>query len=408
MAEIKECFKLALRNLKSRRLRSWLTILGIVIGVFLIVSLLSLSEGIKTTITQQLKALGEDVLFVIPGDLSNLFAMFIGGVELEKADLEAIQRTPGVETVLPYLYSSGVMRYEGESKMVLLTGLPLEEGVEILERFQGWSLAEGRWPVWGKREMIVGQEVVKSIFKKKIRVNSEATINGKKVVIVGILNSLGSKSDDSIIYMDLPVYREVTGKRIDSAQMAMVKVKEGVSIEAVAEEIRHNLKETRKRKINSETADFSVITSETMGQVAGNIMSVLQMAVFIFASIAILVGGIGVANTMFTSVRERTREIGVMKAVGAKNSIILTIFLIESGIIGLIGGLGGTTLGLICAKLVEFYGQVHPMFYFKAIISPGLIVFGLFFSFFVGCLAGFFPARKAAKLKPVDALRHYE
>ena len=184
--------------------------------------------------------------------------------------------------------------------MVLLTGLPLEEGAEILERFQGWSLAEGRWPVWGKREMIVGQEVVKSIFKKKIRVNSEATINGKRVVIVGILNSLGSKSDDSIIYMDLPVYREVTGKRIDSAQMAMVKVKEGVSIEAVAEEIRHNLKETRKRKINSETADFSVITSETMGQVAGNIMSVLQMAVFIFASIAILVGGIGVANTMFT------------------------------------------------------------------------------------------------------------
>ena len=113
-------------------------------------------------------------------------------------------------------------------------------------------------------------------------------------------------------------------------------------------------------------------------------------------------------NTMYTSVRERTREIGIMKAVGAKNSAVLTIFLFESGIIGLIGGIGGTLLGIILAKAVEMYGNAHPMFYIAASVTPGLIVFGLTFSLLVGCLSGFFPARKAAQLRPVDALRHHE
>jgi len=113
-------------------------------------------------------------------------------------------------------------------------------------------------------------------------------------------------------------------------------------------------------------------------------------------------------NTMFTSIRERTREIGIMKAIGAKNSAVLSIFLIEAGVIGFLGGIGGTILGVLFAKLIEFYGQIHPVFYFSASITPGLIIFGLVFSLLVGCLAGFFPARRAAKLKPVEALRRYE
>ena len=122
----------------------------------------------------------------------------------------------------------------------------------------------------------------------------------------------------------------------------------------------------------------------------------------------ILVGGIGITNSMFTSVRERTREIGIMKGLGATNPAILSIFLFEAGIIGLVGGIGGTLLGTILAKGIELYGQIHPIFYLNASVGPGLILFGLSFSFFIGCLAGFFPARAAAKLKPVDALRRYE
>jgi putative ABC transport system permease protein len=109
---------------------------------------------------------------------------------------------------------------------------------------------------------------------------------------------------------------------------------------------------------------------------------------------------------MYTAVHERTREIGIMKAVGAKNKTITTIFLIESGIVGLVGGIGGEILGFGLAKTVELSLEIHPVFYLKASITPQLIIFGLAFSFLVGCISGFLPARKAAKLKPVDALRY--
>ena len=408
MGEMKEYFQIAVRNLRTRSLRSWLTILGIVIGVFLIISLLSLSEGIKATITQQLKALGGEMIFVMSGDLSNPMSLFIGGAKLEKVDIDAIKKTRGVDKVLTMSYSSSVMRYKEESKAVLLCGQPWEEGLELLQRFQGWSLAEGRWPVPGRREIAVGQQVANEIFKEKIRINTESVIKGKRFEIVGILNSLGSKTEDSFIYLDTPLYQELTGEKRGTAQMAMVKIEEGASLERVAGDLRINLQETRKRRAGTDIADFSVITSNTMGDIAGNILAVIQFAIVAFASIAILVGGIGITNTMFTSVRERTREIGIMKAIGAKNSAVLSIFLIEAGIIGIVGGAGGTILGAGMAKLIESYGQVHPVFYFSASITPGLIIFSLVFSFLVGCLAGFFPAHRAAKLKPVEALRRYE
>jgi putative ABC transport system permease protein len=408
MGEISEYFHIAFRNLRTRSLRSWLTILGIVIGVFLIISLLSLSEGIKQTITQQLKSLGSEMIFVMPGDISNLMAMFTSGAKLEKEDIEAMEKTRGVETVLTMSYQSLAARYENEGKTVFITGLPWEKGIEIMERFQGWSLKEGKWPIPGKREIIIGKQVETEIFEKPVKVGSEIIIKGKRFKVVGILNSLGSKQDDSSLYLDLPLYQDLTGEKRGTAQMAMVKVKDGSDVNKVAEEIKEKLSETRKKRIGTDVADFSVITSEKMSDIAGNVLAVIQFAIIAFASIAIVVGGIGIMNTMFTSVKERTREIGIMKAIGAKNSAVLSIFLIEAGIIGIVGGVGGTLLGVGMAKAIEIYGQVHPMFYFSASVTPGLIVFGLVFSFLVGCFSGFFPARRAAKLRPVEALRRSE
>lgn len=409
MEEMKEYFKIAIRNLRTRSLRSWLTILGIIIGVFLIISLLSLSEGIKTTITKQLRALGGEMIFIIPGDESNPFiGMMMGGEKLEKEDIAAIKKTQGVDKVVSMSYRSVVMRYKEEGKTVFLAGEDWEEGLEILEKFQGWSLAEGRWPTPGKNEVVIGNWVANEIFKEKVKVNMEAIIKGRRFEVVGILNSLGSKMDDSFVYMDMELFQDLTGEKRGSAQMAMVKIQEGASLNQVAENIKENLQKIRKRRAGADVYDFAVITSDKLSGIAGNILAVIQFAIMSFASIAIVVGGIGIMNTMLTSVRERTREIGIMKAVGAKNSTVLAIFLIEAGIIGFGGGIGGTILGVIFAKIIEMYGQIHPVFYFSASLSSGLIIFGLVFSFVVGCFSGFFPARRAAMLEPVEALRRYE
>jgi len=408
MEQINEYFKIALRNLRTRSLRSWLTILGIVIGIFLIISLLSLSQGVKEAINQQMEAMGGDMIMVMPGSEENIMGMMVGGEVLEKQDIAAIEKTKGVDSVLIMSYRGIVARYKEEAKMVFLTGLPWDESLELLERYQGWNLFEGRWPISGKKEVAVGKQWVIDVFGEKVKVGQEITMKGRKFKVVGILNSLGNKSDDSNIYLDIGLYQDLTGEKKGSARVAMVMIEEGLSPDEVAEDIKESLQKTRKRIAGEDIADFAVITSEKMIGVTNNILGIIQSAIILFASIAILVGGIGITNTMFTSIRERTREIGIMKAIGAKNSAVLTIFLIEAGIIGLIGGAGGIVLGIICAKIIELYTQANPVFYFSISISPSLVLFGLAFSVLTGCIAGFFPARKAARLKPVEALRRYE
>ncbi|MFA5355521.1 MAG: ABC transporter permease [Candidatus Paceibacterota bacterium] len=409
MDQIKEYFSLAVRNIRTRSLRSWLTVLGIIIGVFLIVSLLSLSEGLKTTINKQLQALGGEMVMVMPGGEADLMtSMMFGGSKLQREDIEAIQDAPGVDTVSVMSYTGITVRYENESKQVAISGLgPWKESVDLFSNFYGWQLKEGRWPSKGNH-IVVGSYAASDLFSKEIKTGSEITVKGKKLVVSGILNSVGNQQDDSMIYMDMDTYQDITGEQKGTAAYAMVKLEEGAIENVVAAEIEDALDETRKRRSGTDDQDFSVITSEKMGEIAGTILGIIQMVIIGFASIAILVGGIGITNSMFTSVRERTREIGIMKAIGATNSAILSIFLIEAGIIGILGGLGGTILGTGLAKLVDTIGKMNPSFYLTTTVAPWMIIFALVFSFVIGCLAGYFPAKQAAKLKPVEALRRYE
>jgi len=402
---LKEYFKIAIKNLRTRPMRSWLTILGIVIGVFLIMSLLSLSQGLKNTVLKQLRAIGTDIIMIMPGNISDIMTTMMGGVELTEEDLNVIRKTAGVEAVIPNVYKGELMKYEGASKLVILFGMDIKNYQYIYQEDMGMDAVEGRWPEPGKREILVGSLVPTDVFPG-LKIGTTATIKGKQFEIVGIGKSLGSKQDDSMIGMDLDIYRSITGEK-KGAPQAVAKIASGFSADQIAKDIKANLEENARRRRGQEgESSYSVLTSEAMGSIVGNIMAILQVAIFAFASIAIIVGGIGIMNTMYTSVRERTREIGILKAVGAKNSTIILIFLFESGIIGLIGGIGGMVLGLGLAKLVELVGQVHPVFYIQASITPGIILFGLLFSFGVGCLSGFFPSRSASKLKPVEALRY--
>jgi putative ABC transport system permease protein len=403
----KEYFKIAVKSLRTRKLRSWLTIAGIVIGVFLIVSLFSLSEGIKATLTKQLKMMGGDLIMVVPGELSDIITTMIGAAELSDTDIKAIEKSEGVDLIIPMKYKAQIVRHEGEQKSSLIYSVPFEESLAIFTDQLGWALDEGDWPVAGKREVIVGSLIPEEIFPG-LEVGDELIMKGRPYKVVGVLVSLGSKQDDQMVGMDKSLYSQITGEREDTAPVVMVTIEKGYTVDEVANNIKVELDDSQKRRRGQgeETASYSVITTEKIAGVAGNILAVVELVVFMFASIGILVGGIGIMNTMYTSVRERTKEIGIMKAIGAKNSTITWIFLIESGIIGFIGGMGGTVLGLGLAKIIEIYGQVHPVLYIEASVSPFVALFGLSFSFLVGCLAGLLPARSASKLKPVDALRY--
>jgi putative ABC transport system permease protein len=400
----KEYFKIAVKNLRTRQLRSWLTILGIVIGVFLIMSLLSLSQGLKNTILNQLRAVGTNIVIIMPGSISDMMTTTMGGAELSEEDLKAVRKTKGVELVVLNSYKSLMAKSGDKSKSVIVMGLDIRNALDLYKSDMGMKIKDGRWPVAGRKEIVVGSLVPTDVFPG-LKMNETIIVKGKKFEVVGILESMGSKTDDSMIGMDINIYQSLTGEK-NTAPQVVARIASGYDINEVAKDIKANLEENAKRKIGQEESSYSVLTSESLSSMVSGIMGIIQVVIFVFGGIAVLVGGIGIMNTMYTSVRERTREIGILKAIGAKNNTIVMIFLMEAGIIGLIGGIGGMIPGLGLAKIIEFYGQIHPLFYIEASITPGIILFGLLFSFGVGCLSGFLPARSASKLKPVDALRY--
>lgn len=402
---LKEYIKIAIKNLYTRSLRSWLTILGVVIGVFLVVALLALSEGIKKAVLVQLKTMGEDVLMVLPGEGGDIFTAMMGGLMLTDKDIKAMERADGVELVVPMLWRAETARHGGEAKTVPLMGYPREKAQDFLRTDMGFALVEGEWPRHGRREVMVGNIVPKDIFPGA-EIGDDILIDGKRFKITGVLRTMGNKQDDSLIGLDMPFFQQVTGIS-RGAHFASIKIEKGYNPEEVSANITKKMEDTRKRARGSEDLPaFTIFTTENAIDVAGDILFLLQVMIFGVASIAVVVGGIGIMNTMYTSVRERTKEIGIMQAVGAKNSDITKIFFIESGLIGLIGGTGGVVLGMALAEAVEFYLQIHPVFQMEAVISPTLVISSLVASCVLGCLAGFLPTRQATKLNPVDALRY--
>ena len=401
----KEHFKIAIKNIRTRSLRSWLTILGVMIGVFLVVALLSLSEGIKNAILTQLKMMGENVLIVIPGEGGDIMTAMMGGLMLTDENLRAIEKAEGVDLVVPILWRAEIARHKGKVRTVFLFGYNRKYGQEFLREDMGFYLAKGNLPRAGRREVVVGHLVPREIFPG-MEVGDKIVIGGKKFAVTGVLRSLGNRQDDSMIDLDLEYFHQITGIK-EGGHFASVRIKENFTPDEVSANIMEELEETKKRRIGADdVSPFTILTREGVIDMVNDIMFLLQVLIFGIASISIVVSGIGITNTMYTSVRERTKEIGIIKAVGAKNSDISKIFLIESGIIGLVGGIGGITLGIGLAELVGVFLKDHPAFALEPVVSPFLITFSLFFAFFVGCLAGYLPARRAAQLNPVDALRY--
>jgi len=243
----------------------------------------------------------------------------------------------------------------------------------------------------------------KELLGKNLKLRDKIKISEKEFTIVGILEKTGDPGRDRSIFIPQETLREVFNEP-DKIDTLLVKVANVENIQIIAEKIKTDLRRFRNVKKGDE--DFDVETPEQLLGSFGDIINIVQSVLIGIAAISLLVGGIGIANTMYTAVVERTKEIGIMKSVGAQNKDIMLIFIIESGLLGLIGGLIGIVLGFSLSNGVELIAKkVLGINLIEAYFSYSLFFGALLFSFIIGALFGLLPAKQAAKLQPVEALR---
>jgi len=399
-------FKIAYRTIMQRKTRSGLTLLGIVLAIMTIFVLLSLSFGLNEAIHQQFEELGGNKFFIQPR--GQLGAPGTGGaVELTLKDVEEIEKVNGVKLVSYYPVANAKIEFLEMRKYIsMAVGVPLDKDKMDLMFEAGLpDIKKGRLFKDGDSgKVLLGSRYEKDLFDKPLQIGNKIHVNGRKFEVIGILESIGSPPDDAMVYMSLEDFKELFNSR-DRVDIIIVEVNKGENLKDVADKVERRL--MKLRDVDEKTKDFNVQTPEELLSIFGNILNILTGFLVGIGLISILVGGIGIANTMYTSVLERTKDIGTMKAIGAKNSDILLIFVIEAGLLGLIGGLIGLGVGIGAAKLIEYIVTVQLGFGFlRASMNPIIIVGSLLFAFVIGVISGFFPARGASKLKPADTLRY--
>ncbi len=402
---LQDYFSLAWKTISRRGLRSWLTMLGIFVGIASVVALISISQGLQDSISQQFKSLGTDIIMVMPGGGQGLSG-FVGSTSsyLTNHDADVIKTANGVDIVGGMLYKMAQVEYGNELKYLFVIGIPMGDAKEIIDNMASYHVTEGRSFKDGDRYVVgIGYLIAyENFFKTNIKIGDRIKISGQGFQVVGILDRVGNPEDDKQVYVTMDIARKLFNEP-DKLNVIMVQPKTGDDPAVVAENIKQELRRDRGLKRGSE--DFTVQTSQQLLESVGTILGVVQVIVLGVAAISLLVGGIGIMNTMYTSVLEQTKNIGIMKAVGATEKDILTIFLFESGILGLVGGVVGVLAGVGIGQVVQSAAANADMGFFKVYASPELVIGALVFSFVVGCVSGVAPARQAAKLKPVDALR---
>ena len=397
-----EYFRMALGNITKKGIRSWLTMLGIFVGIAAVVSLVSLGRGMEEFMQDQFAKMGDDMIIVIPGRGFESF----GSNKLSEHDEEIIRGVKGVGGVAPFIVKVARIEHRGSVIYSYIAGMPFDQRYDIIGDIDQFKVIRGEIP--GERDKyraMVGYLYYsgENFDGKRVGPGDRISINGVQFRVTGAYDRIGNDQDDSQIYINLDTAKELFSER--GYDQIMLRSADGEDPSEVAKRIEAEMRKDRGLKEGDE--DFSVQTSEQLLEMIGGILGSVQAVVIGISLISLMVGGIGIMNSMYTSVLERTNEIGVMKAIGAKNRDIQEMFLVESGIMGVVGGIVGAAMGLAMSKSVEYYMiNVLNQELLKASTSPEIILGALGFSFIVGCLSGVFPAMQAANLKPVEALRY--
>ena len=401
---INDYFKLAVKNLKQRGLRSWLTMLGIFISVAMIFVLVSLSLGLQGAVEEQFESLGTDKIIVQPATGFLGPPGSVGGVLLTEDDVEVVSKIQGVKDYSHFVAGNARVEFSGETRYLLVWGISPER-MDVYNEIASFNMEEGRSLEKGDK----GSVILGNLFKtgntigKPVSAGNKLTINDEDFKVRGILELIGNPDDDRAIIMDMESFR-VLFDIPDRVDAIMVQVDEGEDVLEVAERIERKLR--KSRGVTEDNQDFNIFTPDELLNSFQNILAIITSFLGGVAAISLLVGAIGIANTMYTSVLERTKEIGVMKAIGARNSDIMWIFMIESGLLGLVGGIVGALMGLGGAMLAaNLANQALGNDLFIVSVDYVLLFGAVGFSFFVGIISGVLPAIQASKLNVVEALR---
>ena len=400
---IHDYFRLAFRNLQKRKLRTWLTMIGIFISIATIFMLISLSLGLQNAVKDQFETLGADKFFVQPGSGFLGPPGAVGGTILTGNDVETIKKVRGVKDAFESTTANAKVEFNDKIRYMMIWGMNTETDLYI--ETGNYKIEDGKFLRSGEAGAVFGNlHKTGNLFGRPVGVGNTLILNGQEVKVKGILEKIGNPDDDRMILMDIEYFRDFfnVSERVD---WIVVQIEAGEDIKEVAKRVENELRD--ERGVTEKTQDFGILTPEELLGSLSTILNIVTAFLAGIAAISLLVGGIGIANTMYTSVIERTKEIGTMKAVGARNKDILTIFLIESGLLGLVGGIIGIILGFSTSKGLEYVAKNSLNTNLLQAAAPFWLISGcLIFGFLIGAVSGFFPARKAAKTNVVDALRY--
>ncbi|GAB1825759.1 MAG: ABC transporter permease [Burkholderiales bacterium] len=393
---------LALRQIFRNPLRSMLTVLGIVIGVAAVITMVTVGNGATQQVRDQIASLGSDTLMIRPGQRMGP-GQSIGAPSFKEADAEAIsQQIAGIRAVAPSRSNSTVVVANGKNWLTTVVGstnsyfdvnnLTLKEG-----RF--FEPAEVRA---GSAVCVIGQTLQKELFDNQSVLGKLVRIKGFSCQVVGLLDAKGQsgfgQDKDDIVIIPLNTFQRRLSGNI-RVPLITVAIEPQSDIERVKEGVRLLLRE--RRSLSAGDADnFNVLDTSELIETISKTSQVMTMLLGAVAAVSLLVGGIGIMNIMLVSVTERTREIGVRLAIGAMEREVLLQFLIESIMLACLGGLIGVVLALVASIALTSYMQVPFVF------SPAINLLAFGFAAFIGVLFGYFPARRAAKLDPIEAVRH--
>lgn len=408
-----DIFKLSLSHVRKSKMRSWLTIIGIVIGVAAIVAIISIGDGLQASVQKSLGSLGADLITVSPGYSratgtgpgQGSQGGGVSTVNLTDKDLNVIKQVPGVIYVNGMVSGRSDMILGAEKTSVSISGVDITVWRSIITT----ELEAGRYLQPGdSNAVVIGYSLAHNVFLQPITQNRPVTIGGKTFKVVGIFaQSGGFGGTDNAVYMPADSARDVITETVERNHFTSITVK--IADQNLADRVKADIEQKlmMSRHVNSRTRDFTVTAFASIQQQISSVTQAITLFLAAIAAVSLLVGAVGIANTMFMSVMERTRQIGLLKSLGATDAEVMKVFLIESGLFGVVGGVIGVTTGILISVLISSVGllMIGPGGTMTTVVSPQLIIFALTFSIIVGVLSGVMPARSAAKMNPVDALR---